>query len=57
MTIEIEKDASFFWWRLKGRNGRILATSEGYGRGRDAARAARKVGAAINLKVVDRTKK
>ena len=47
-TIEIFQDAAGeFRWRLRAPNGRIVADgSEGYSRRRDAARAARRIGAA-----------
>jgi uncharacterized protein YegP (UPF0339 family) len=56
MYIEVLKDLVFFWWRLKGKNHQILATSEGYDTPSNARRAAKKVGKDLNLKVVDRTK-
>lgn len=39
--IEIFPDKAGEWrWRLKGRNGEIMATSEGYTREADAVRGA-----------------
>jgi uncharacterized protein YegP (UPF0339 family) len=56
MYIEVRRNTQEAWWRLKGKNHQILATSEGYDTPSNARRAAKKVGKELNLKVIDRTK-
>lgn len=47
----------YFYWRLRHKNGRKLATSEGYTRHSTALRIARNVAKAGGFEIVDLTKK
>lgn len=51
--IEVEVKDQSFWWRLKARNGRVLATSEMYSSKGKARAMAAKVATRLGVKLVE----
>lgn len=55
-TPSTTKLTRYWWWRIKSRNGQIVATSETYDSAGNARKMAKKKAKQYGLKYVDHTK-